>query len=83
MKKSFKKTTPFWICLICSIGMLVGGFFCPPIGSIDSSVIQAVGLLFAFGVIAQLPILIEVAGEVRIQRGDTTIEISKDDDDDN
>lgn len=63
--------------------MLVGGFFCPPIGSIDSSVIQAVGLLFAFGVIAQLPILIEVAGEVRIQRGDTTIEISKDDDDDN
>lgn len=83
MKKALKKTIPFWICLICSIGMLIGGFFCPPLGIIDTSVIQATGLLFGFGVVAQLPILIEVAGYAKIQRGDTTIEINKDNDNDN
>lgn len=80
MKESHKKTIPFWICLICAIGLLVGGFFCPPLGAIDNSVITGVGILFCFGVLAQLPILIEVAGYAKIQRGDTTIEISKDND---
>lgn len=53
----------------------------PPMGVIDSSVITAVGLLFGFGVLAQLPILIEVAGYAKISSGNTTIEISKDEDD--
>ena len=74
-----KKTIPFWICLICSIGLLVGGFFMPPMGQIDNSVITGVGILFGFGVLAQLPILIEVAGYAKISSGNTTIEISKDD----
>lgn len=51
----------------------------PPMGVIDSSVITGVGLLFGFGVVAQLPILIEVAGYAKISSGNTTIEISKDD----
>ena len=79
-KNNHKKTIPFWICLICAIGLLLGGFFCPPMGQIDNSVITGVGLLFCFGVLAQLPILIEVAGSAKISHGNTTIEISKDDD---
>lgn len=51
----------------------------PPMGVIDSSVITGAGLLFGFGVVAQLPILIEVAGYAKISSGNTTIEISKDD----
>ena len=82
MKKGIKKTIPFWICLIAAIGLLLGGFFMPPIGVIDNSVITSVGLLFGFGVLAQLPILIEVAGSAKIQRGDTTIEFTKDTDND-
>lgn len=54
----------------------------PPIGEIHNSVITSVGLLFGFGVLAQLPILIEVAGSAKIQRGDTTIEFTKDTDND-
>ena len=81
-KKEYKKTIPFWICLIASIGLLVTGFLMPPIGQIDNSVITGVGILFCFGVLAQLPILIEVAGYAKIQKGDTTIEISKDNDED-
>jgi hypothetical protein len=83
MKKSdTKRTIPFWICLIASIGLLITGFFMPPIGQIDNSVITSVGLLFGFGVLAQLPILIEVAGYAKIQKGDTTIEFSKENEDD-
>jgi Sec-independent protein secretion pathway component TatC len=52
----------------------------PPIGEIHNSVITSVGLLFGFGVLAQIPIIIEVAGYAKISSGNTTIEISKDDD---
>lgn len=51
----------------------------PPLGIIDNSVITSVGLLLIFGVLGQLPILIEVAGYAKISSGNTTIEISKDD----
>ena len=64
--------------MICAIGLLLGGFFAPPLGSIDNSVITGVGILFCFGVLAQLPTLIEVAGSAKISHGNTTIEISKD-----
>lgn len=80
-KKTLKKTLPFWICLIAAIGLLVTGFFMPPIGIIDNSVITATGLLLVFAVLGQLPIIIEVAGYAKISSGNTTIEISKDDDD--
>ena len=37
----------FYVSLILSILLLVGGFLSPPLGIIDSSVLSAVGLLFA------------------------------------
>jgi hypothetical protein len=82
MKRQARKTIPFWICLIAAIGLLVGGFFMPPLGVIDNSVITSVGLLLIFAVLGQLPILIEVAGYAKISSGNTTIEISKEDNDD-
>lgn len=69
-----KKTIPFWICLIVSIGMMVAGFCVPPTGIIDGSVLTAVGVLFGFATLAQIPIIIEVAGYVKMTKGDMTIE---------
>lgn len=80
MKNSLKKTIPFWICLIASIGLLITGFLLPPIGIIDNSVITAVGLLLVFAALGQLPTIIEVAGYAKISSGNTTIEISKEED---
>lgn len=54
----------------------------PPMGVIDGSVLTAVGLLFGFGTLAQIPIIIEVAGYTKISSGNTTIEISRDDEND-
>lgn len=75
------KTIPFWICLIFSIGLVVGGFFVPPMGQIDGSVLTAVGMLFAFAVLAQIPTILDAAGYAKISSGNTTIEISNDNDD--
>ena len=69
-----KKTIPFWICLIVSIGLIVAGFCVPPMGIIDGSVLTAVGILFGFASLAQIPVIIEVAGYVRMTRGDMIIE---------
>lgn len=78
--KVHKKTIPFWVCLIVSVGLLVGGFFVPPMGVVDGSVLTAVGLLLVFALLAQLPTILESAGYAKITAGNTTIEISKDDD---
>ena len=69
----------FRITLILSILLIVGGFVCPPIGVIDSSVLTAVGMLLAFAILAQVPTLIEAAKggkTIRLQKGDFSAEVS-------
>ena len=38
----------FWIAFIVSICLMVGGFFAPPFGVIDGSVLTSTGILSAF-----------------------------------
>ena len=38
----------FWIAFIVSISLMVGGFFAPPLGVIDGSVLSSTGILSAF-----------------------------------
>lgn len=45
----------FYITLIVSIILIVGGFVCPPMGVIDGSVLTAVGLLLLFVVVEKIP----------------------------
>ena len=66
----------FYINLVVSILLIVGGFFCPPMGSIDGSVLTAVGLLLLFSVIEKLPEAIAAGKSVKIQKGDTSVEVS-------
>lgn len=68
--------TVYRITLIVSILLIVGGFFCPPMGSIDGSVLTAVGLLLMFAVVEKLPEAIAAGRSVKIQRGDTSVEVS-------
>ena len=69
----------FYITLITSILLIVGGFICPPMGIIDSSVLTAVGLLLAFATLAQVPTLMEAARNgqrIRLTKGDFSAEVS-------
>ena len=78
-QEAVKKSIAFWLTLATSIGLIVAGFIVPPTGIIDGSVLKAVGLLLGFATIAQIPVIIEVAGYFRMTKGDVTIEASKGD----
>lgn len=77
-KEAMRKGFVFWLTLCTSIGLMVAGFCVPPTGVIDGSVLKAVALLLGFATIAQIPVIIEVAGYFRMTKGDVTIEASKD-----
>jgi len=71
----------FRITFVLSIALIVGGFFCPPIGVIDGSVLTAVGLLLMFGVIAQIPSILDAVRNgksIKLQKGDLTFSASSD-----
>ena len=66
----------FYITLLVSIVLVVMGFFTPPIGIIDGSVLTAVGLLLMFTVVEKVPEAIKAGKAVKIQQGNFGVEIS-------
>jgi len=69
------------ICFVISVLLIIAGFLLPPMGVIDGSVLTAVGELLLFPVIIYGFRAIELGLEVKIQKGDTSVEIHKDDGD--
>ena len=68
----------FYLNLAVSIALIVGGFFVPPLGIIDGSVLTAVGLLFMFAVIAQIPKIMAAVSHgksIKLQKGDFSAEV--------
>ena len=65
-----------FICLtIVSTGLIIGGFFVPPLGIIDGSVLKSVGELLAFGVVSMIPDIIKSAKTAKVTTSSgTTIE---------
>lgn len=68
----------YWICLILSIGLIIGGFLVPPLGLIDASVLTAVGELFGFAALGTGITAIERGYDVTVKKGDAEITISDD-----
>ena len=71
----------FYLNLIVSIALIVGGFFVPPLGIIDGSVLTAVGLLLMFSVIAQIPKIMDAVRSgksIKLQKGDFSAEVTAD-----
>lgn len=64
----------FCICLVTSITMMVAGFCLPPEGVIDGSVLTAVGELFGYAALFQLPRLIN-GHRVELSHGNTSITV--------
>ena len=72
----------FYLTLAISLLLIIGGFLLPPMGIIDGSVLTAVGELLMFGVLAQVPALIDSATtgkSVKISKGDFTAEVTSSD----
>lgn len=75
LKTHNSKTLMFRISFVLSVLLIVGGFFCPPIGVIDGSVLTAVGLLLMFSIVGKLPEAIKAGKSVKIQKGDFVAEV--------
>ena len=71
----------FLLCLITSVGLIVASFFIPPLAVVDGSVLAAVGELFGFAALAEVAAAIERGHSASISHGNTTIEIKKEDED--
>ena len=72
----------FYLTLAISLLLIIGGFLLPPMGIIDGTVLTAVGELLMFGVLAQVPALIDAAKNgksVKISKGDFTAEVTSSD----
>ena len=67
----------FCVCFFVSVGLIVGGFFVPPTGIIDGSVLTATGELLLFPTLLYAFRAIELGLRVKFQKGETSIEISK------
>ena len=77
-------TRSFWLsrftfvtCFFVSVGLIVGGFFVPPMGIIDGSLLTAVGELLLFPTLLYAFRAIELGMKVKFQKGDTSIEVHK------
>lgn len=68
------------LCFLVSIILIVVGFIVPPTGIIDGSVLTAVGEILIFPTLAYAYKAIELGLEVKFQKGETSIEIHREED---
>lgn len=74
-----KKNVLFSITTLAAIALFVGGFFVPPMGIIDGSVLKAGGILLAFGSVAQVPELARRGTDLKLQHGQTALTVTNPD----
>lgn len=67
----------FAIAFITALALFVGGFFCPPKGVIDGSLLKAAGILLGFATMSMLPDLVYLRKKATIKHGDTEITLGE------
>ena len=69
-----------------SIALAIAGFLCPPLGEIHNSVLIVIGELGFLYTVSKLPAIIKAVAEthtaVKIQKGDTNIEVKANNEED-
>lgn len=77
MTKNVRTSTTIllWVFSICAIGLFAASFVVPPTGVIDSSVLKAVGIIFAFAALIEAREAILEGLGVKVTHGETTIEV--------
>lgn len=67
----------FITCLVISIALFIGGFFCPPMGVIDGSVLTASGILLGFAALGIAGQNLADGKEVVFHHGETEVTIGE------
>lgn len=68
----------FWVCLIVSLVLIILGFVVPPMGTIDPSVLTAVGEIFGFATLGVVADAIKEGYDAKIKKGEMEINITND-----
>lgn len=68
----------FWVCLVVSIGLMIGSAIVQPPFVVDASIFKCVGWLFGFAALGLLPDVLALGRTAKIQRGNTVVTIGKD-----
>ena len=79
LKERLMSSLSFWVCLLTSLVLIALGFVVPPMGSIDGSVLTAVGELFGFATLAVVADAVREGYDAKIIHGNTTVEVNNDD----
>ena len=66
----------FYVCLAFALGLFIGGFFCPPMGVIDGSVLKAGVILLGFATLAVAGQNLANGKDVTFSHGETKVEIN-------
>lgn len=75
IKKAFAKNWSFWICLGVSITLGTIGFFTPPQGIIDGSVLTYTGELIGFVSVDNIRRAISKGLDAKVKHGNTEVTI--------
>lgn len=75
LKQAIRNNYAFWICLLVSLFLIIGGAIVPPPFIIDKSIFIAVGELFAFGALGALIAGMDKGLDARITHNNTSLEI--------
>lgn len=65
----------FWTTLSVALSLLIGSFFCPPMGIVDGSVLAAVGEIFLWPCLAFGAKALAEGKTARIRKGDMDVTI--------
>lgn len=70
----------FYVCLAFSLAMFIAGFFCPPMGVIDGSVLTAGGILLGFATLAVAGQNLANGKDVTFHHGETEVTVGDNED---
>jgi hypothetical protein len=75
LKTAVQHNMAFWVCLITSIVLLIGGALTPPLFVIDKSVFIGVGELFAFGALGAVYKGLDQGVKTTLKKGDVELTV--------
>lgn len=79
-KAAIQHNLAFWVCLIFSIVLLMGGALTPPKFVIDKSIFIGVGELFAFGALGAVYKGLDQGIRTTLKKGDVELTVGDNED---
>ncbi|MBQ3843474.1 MAG: hypothetical protein II817_00660 [Bacteroidales bacterium] len=75
IKKATNRNWAFWVCLVISIALGIVGFFMPPKGVIDGSVLTFAGVLCTYVTLHGFLFALDKGIDAKFKHGNTEVTI--------